>query len=115
MGSATMPSSPPSVLVVDDESSVLRVLEVTLQRQGLRVYTARGGREALAVFEKHRDEIGVVLLDVQMRGMDGPQTLAALRELDPEVRCCFMSGYAAGHSVEELRTMAVAFVFEKPF
>jgi CheY-like chemotaxis protein len=106
---------PPEILVVDDEPLLLRLLEVVLPPYGLAVRTAAGGQQALDLYRRHRDSIGVVLLDLGMPGLDGPQTLARLREIDPDVRFCFMSGYAAGYSPEELRVMGADRVIAKPF
>jgi CheY-like chemotaxis protein len=55
------------------------------------------------------------LLDVKMPGLDGRQALAALREIDPGVRCVFMTGYAAGPLAEELLALGAEQVVEKPF
>jgi CheY-like chemotaxis protein len=56
-----------------------------------------------------------VLLDVRMPGQDGPQTLAALRHVAPDVLACFMSGDMVGYQPEELREGGARFVFAKPF
>src|SRR4051794_9919088 len=81
-----------AVLVVDDEVSVRDVLRRFLEHAGFTVWAVAGGQEALELYDRHRNEIGLVLLDVRMTGLDGPRTLAALRRIDPQVRCCFMSG-----------------------
>jgi YesN/AraC family two-component response regulator len=52
---------------------------------------------------------------VKMPLMDGPQTLAALREFAPEVRCCFMSGYTEGYGREQLLALGASHFFAKPF
>jgi DNA-binding response OmpR family regulator len=63
----------------------------------------------------HHDAIDVVLLDVRMPDQDGPETLAALRELDPQVTCCFMSGDTGEYTEENLLDLGVVAVFQKPF
>ena len=105
----------PEVLVVDDEPFLLRMLELALPAHGLAVRTAAGGRQALDLYRAHRGTIGVVLLDVNMPGLDGPQTLARLREIDPGVRCCFMSGPSARYGAGQLLAMGADQVFAKPF
>jgi CheY-like chemotaxis protein len=50
-----------------------------------------------------------------MPGMDGPATLAALRTLNPLIRCCFVGGYIEGYSNEELRAPGADRCFLKPF
>jgi CheY-like chemotaxis protein len=53
-------------------------------------------------------------MDVQMPGMDGPQTLAALRQISPAVLCCFMTGHPGRYSEGELPDRGAAFI-GKPF
>src|SRR4051812_15644145 len=84
------PVAKPTVLVVDDDPWVGMMLEAVLQGQGCQVRLASGGQEALEVYRRHREAIDLVLLDVVMPGMGGCQTLAALRDINPGVRCCFM-------------------------
>jgi CheY-like chemotaxis protein len=45
------------------------------------------------LYRQKAEAIDLVLLDVKMPGMTGPQTLAALRQLNPDVRCCFTTGF----------------------
>jgi CheY-like chemotaxis protein len=105
----------PGILVVDDEPMLLDLLLLILQRQGFRVWTASSGPSALEVYRQQKDAVSVVLLDVRMPGMDGPQTLAELRKLNSSVRVCFMSGFTGGHNPEDLLALGAAAFFEKPF
>ena len=57
----------------------------------------------------------MVLLDVNMPGMDGPMTLAALRAVDPGLKCCFMSGGSIPYTLDDLVGMGVEGVLLKPF
>jgi CheY-like chemotaxis protein len=91
------------------------MLGFALPRFGLAVWLAAGGEEALRLYREHRKGIDVVLLDVQMAGMDGPQTFAALREWDPAVRVVFMTGNSGPYSVEDLLALGAACVLQKPF
>jgi CheY-like chemotaxis protein len=103
------------VLAVDDEPAVLRLLALALPPLGFAVRVAGGGREAVEVYRRHRENIDLVLLDVQMPGLDGPQTLTALQAVRPDVRCAFMSGHTGRYTAEELLAMGAAHVFLKPF
>src|SRR5438105_3921164 len=84
------------VLVVDDELGVLTMLGFALRHHGFAVRQA--GEEVVQLYQRHRGTVDVVLLDEQMPGMDGPQTFAALRNLNPEVRVVFMSGNTGDYS-----------------
>jgi CheY-like chemotaxis protein len=94
---------PPGVLVLDDEPSVRRMLQTALGLYGFRVWAAATGAEAVALFATHRGEIDVALLDVLLAGMGGPQTMAALRRLEPGLPCCLMSGGVDEPGREALR------------
>jgi CheY-like chemotaxis protein len=105
----------PSVLVVDDQPFVLQLLGLALSLQGLATRLAASGSEAIELYKRHREDIGVVLLDVQMPGLDGPQTLAALRRLDPDVRCCFMSNEPGRYTPNDLLALGAGAFLAKPF
>ena len=91
------------------------MLDSTLRHYGFVVWLATSGREAVELYREHHRSIALVLLDVQMPGMDGPATLAAIQAINPEVQCCFMSGHTGKYSAAELLNMGAAHVVPKPF
>jgi len=103
------------VLVVEDESAVLTMLDVALKFYSFTVRKAALGETAVQIYTKHAESVAVVLLDVQMPGMDGPKTLAALREINPEIGCVFMSGHLGRYTTEELLALGRVQVLAKPF
>jgi DNA-binding response OmpR family regulator len=105
----------PGVLVVDAEHMVRVMVQLALERESLDVWLASSGREAIHLYHKHRDEIDVVLLDEGITDLEWPQTLDAMRELNPKVLVCFMSGATDRHRTEELRQRGAACVVAKPF
>lgn len=106
---------PCGVLVIDDTEVVRSVLEIGLGASGFTVWSAAGGRAGVILYLAHRRAIDVVLLDVNMPGWDGPATLAAIRALDPDVPCCFMSGDMWPYTEEDLLNFGAEAVFQKPF
>ena len=102
-----------TVLVVDDEPIVLRATARMLQRLGLRVIDASGGEEALALYERHAEEIGLVVLDMGMPGMTGADVFRALRAKS-KVKVVIATGYAVERDVQELVDLG-ARVLEKPY
>src|SRR5262249_34971466 len=110
-----MQTQTPSVLVVDDDPTVRFLVNFILRSAGLEVHLAGGGREAIDLYALYRETIALVLLDVQMPGLDGPQTLAVLGGYAPQVRCCFMMGNSGGYSTEQLLGLGAVRVFTKPF
>jgi CheY-like chemotaxis protein len=103
------------VLVVDDDASIRLLLDVALRQRGFTVWKASDGEEALGLYRLHRDAIALVLLDVRMPVLDGPQTIAALRQLEPALCFCFMSGNSGDYTTEWLLKLGATCVFEKPF
>jgi CheY-like chemotaxis protein len=83
------------VLIVDDEAVVRRSIRRLLKQAGYSAYEAAGGQAALELISREPNGFDAVLLDVDMPGMDGPQTLSLLRERKPELRALFMTGHAA--------------------
>lgn len=103
------------ILVVDDESFILTAVKATLEEAGYRVVTASDGTECLSAFRQHRGDVKVVLLDMMMPGMDGPATMRALEEIDPQVRIIASSGLrTATHSANAVTDPAAAFL-QKPY
>jgi two-component system cell cycle sensor histidine kinase/response regulator CckA len=80
------------VLLVDDETPVLKVAGATLQSHGYRVVTACDGMEALEICRHRRGDIRTVILDMMMPGLDGQAAIQALRQVDPDVRIIASSG-----------------------
>jgi DNA-binding NtrC family response regulator len=84
------------VLIVEDEQSVLDMTAIMLRSKGCTVLTASGPLEALKIFEQHSDHIDLLLTDVVMPDMTGPEMAKLMRRVRPDMRIVFMSGYADG-------------------
>ncbi len=85
-------SSGSTILVIDDQEEMLSSTRSVLERDGHQVLTARGGADALALFQPGR--IHLVLVDYFMPGMDGETVVRRLRTRDPEVQILLQTGYA---------------------
>ncbi len=84
-----------TVLVVEDELSILNVVEKMLDGLGYRVLEATTPAQALARAEEHRGEIRLLVTDVIMPGMNGWDLADRLQAMDPRLKVLFMSGYTA--------------------
>ena len=82
-----------TLLLVEDEQMVRKIVASMLTRLGFTVIEARDGVEAEEIFRRRRDEIRCVLCDLSMPRMNGWQTLAALRKLAPGIPVVLASGY----------------------
>lgn len=111
---STLTHATPVVLVVDDIALIREVLRASLRCQGFQVRLAEDGREAIELYRREHDTIAIVLLDVQMPGMDGPAVLTALRAIEPAVRAFFMTGDAGRYGEDELLATGGRRVFAKP-
>jgi CheY-like chemotaxis protein len=105
----------PVILVVDDEPMIRELLRLVLQGHGFRVLVAADGREALALYRAEHSTIALVLLDIRMPSLDGPETLTALRQFDPTVCACFLTADAGTYTTGELLACGAAQVLAKPF
>ena len=111
---AAQDQRPRAILVVDDEEAILRVLSLGMQAHGFAVLLASDAPTAIELYRRNRDAIDMVLLDVRMPNGDGPETLTALREVDPYIPCCFMSGDTGKYTEEGLLKRGAMAVFRKP-
>jgi len=103
-----------TVLVVDDQADVRRVVRDILERDGYQVLDAANATEALALSERHPSRIDVLLTDVVMPGMHGPELAAELRATRPGLAVLYISGYTERPVIDHsLGDEAVAFL-QKP-
>ncbi|MBI5843101.1 MAG: PAS domain S-box protein [Deltaproteobacteria bacterium] len=81
------------VLLVEDDDLVRQLTSDLLKRLHYEVVEARNGQQALELFQQNMDDIRWVLCDLTMPGMDGWETMAALRRLSPGIPVILVSGY----------------------
>ncbi|HCE42639.1 MAG TPA: hypothetical protein DET40_03730 [Lentisphaeria bacterium] len=82
-----------TVLIVEDEPSVLRIVSSELKRNGYNIIESEGGAEALEMARKHKGRIDILLTDVIMPVMDGKELYVRLSEIHPEIKVMYMSGH----------------------
>ena len=116
----TAPVAPPRghgelILVVDDEPPIREALVRTLESYNYRCFIAEDGSDALALYFARREEIDVVLTDLAMAQMDGVQLVRNLRRVDPNVRVVVSSGHIQREVAQELQSLGVSDLIEKPY
>jgi DNA-binding NtrC family response regulator len=94
---------PPSVLLVDDEASFVETLSKRIAKRNLKVSIALSGLEALDKLKAGggASNFDVVILDVKMPGMDGLETLAAIKQKHPNMEVIMLTGHATVESAIE--------------
>ena len=102
-----------TILVAEDEEAVRELVRTVLVRLGYRVLVAADGLEAVEVAT--REQLDLLLTDVIMPGLSGPETATRVRELQPKVRILFMSGYTAGAIDRHSLLEQDAALLQKPF
>ncbi|MHA1672529.1 MAG: response regulator [Promethearchaeota archaeon] len=104
-----------TILIVDDEKNIRKSLQHQLTQLGFTVLLAQDGKEAIEVYQIHKDKIIAVILDVVMPVMDGPACFYALRSINPEVKVILMSGYAPTDQIKKMISLGVSGFLQKPF
>ena len=102
-----------TILIIDDDTSLRRVLEYNLQEAGYAVGTAASGEEGLSLF----DEVSpaLVITDMKMPGMDGMQVLKAVKERSPEALVIMITAFGTVDiAVEAMKAGAYDYI-TKPF
>ena len=80
-----------TVLFVDDEDIIIEVAEELFKELGYEVLIAKGGKEAVEIYEKNKDRIDIVVLDMIMPDMSGSVTYDRMKEIDPEIKVLLSS------------------------
>lgn len=107
--------NPERILVVDDELSLLIVMEQYLSRLGYRVVACRSGEEAWRKFEAQPAAFTMVIADITMPDMTGQELLQRMLALNPSLRILICSGYPFDLSTLPAVAQARAAYLQKPF
>ena len=82
------------ILLVDDDENVRKVIRAMLELQGYSVMAAADPDEALNIFSRYRDEIGLIIIDIILPEMNGWELAFELKQLKPGIPVLFCSGYS---------------------
>ena len=100
------------ILIVDDDKTQRDMLQGFLERQGYRILTAAGGREALRIFETQ--PVQLALLDNRMEGMNGEEVLQKMRASSPLVRAIMITAYGSVKTAVKVMQLGADDFIEKP-
>ena len=104
-----------TILVAEDEDGVRSLTREVLEKYGYRVLEAANGEEALSVSDQHDGPVDLLLSDVVMPRMGGPELAQALLQRRPAVKVLYMSGYTDQPMVRRGVVDAGVAFLQKPF
>ncbi len=103
------------VLLVDDEEMIIEVGQEILEEMGYKVFLARNGKEAVNVYQKNKDEIDMVILDMIMPDMGGGEAYDRIKEIEPKAKVLLSSGYSIEGQASEIMARGCNGFIQKPF
>lgn len=107
-------SGPPTMIVIDDDSDTLEVLEEYLKIRGLKILaTGVDGKEAVELYRKHTPD--VVILDIMMPNYDGFYALDMLRQINPNVRVIVVTADVTRETAKLLEETKPSALLYKPY
>jgi len=104
-----------TILLVDDEETVLEVSQKLLETLGYTVIPARGGKEAVELYRNHGDGIDMVILDLIMPDMGGKETYDQLKAVNSHVKVLLASGYGINGQASDILKLGGDGFIQKPF
>ena len=104
-----------TILLVDDEETILDVSRQMLESLGYQVLSANSGVQATEIYGKNRDTVDLIVLDMIMPKMDGGEVFNALKEIDSGARILLSSGYSINGQAMEIMERGCRGFIQKPF
>jgi len=104
-----------TVLVVDDEPEIRKLVGAMVTQFGYSVLTADSGDHALTVYKNHRSPIDLLITDVVAPGMSGPMLADKLSAIQPDLKVLYISGYDNTHVVQKYVVEKGHVLLAKPF
>lgn len=104
-----------TILFVDDEAGIRDIGEKFLMSLGYKVVTAGDGEEALKIYDRQKDQISIVILDMTMPKLSGRELIQKLFLMNPKIKIIVCSGYTSEALPQELLSAGVCEFIEKPY
>ena len=104
----------PTILLVDDDKTVLSVGTLMIQRSGYKVLQATSGKEAAQIFQNYKDDVCLVMLEEKLPDESGSVTCKRLKEFEPDVKVLHTSGLGKSLGDDSFDCGCEAFL-SKPF
>jgi CheY-like chemotaxis protein len=108
-------SYPRTVLLVDDDDIVRKAASRILEKMGYAVIDAENGMVALEMYKANQDRISFVVLDIIMPVLNGRETLAQMKQINPNVKTLLISAYTRDQKIDDLIQDGSTEFMSKPF
>ncbi len=114
---STKSSSKSKVLLIDDEAVVREIGSEMLEALDIPCITAENGERGICLYKEIKDEVELVMLDIEMPGITGDQVYHVLKEINPHLKILLISGYSKNHLEVNYfkRKLDEAMFMPKPF
>lgn len=103
------------ILIIDDEEMILKTASALLKRIGYTVFKAQTMEEAVSVYNDHRNDIKLIILDMILKGTSGAQVLTRLKKLNPDVKVILSSGYGMEGEIRKVMDLGCQGFIQKPY
>lgn len=104
-----------TILLVEDETLLREMAKLILVSKGYTVLTANDGEQAIEVYERHRAAISLVVTDLGLPKVNGPEVVRRLHELNPSLRILVATGFLEPEIRSQLSALGVIDVIQKPY
>jgi two-component system, cell cycle sensor histidine kinase and response regulator CckA len=104
-----------TILLVDDENTIVEVVGKALQMVGYQVLVAKKGEEAIEIYQKNNGRVALIILDMIMPGMGGQKVYDRLKEINPKVKVILASGYSIDSEASHIMDKGCNGFIQKPF
>ena len=104
-----------TLLIVEDDPLMLRLMEKILSHYRYRVFAAADGEEAIEIYRRRKEEIDVVLLDIGLPRIPGWDVLVKLKAENPHVRVVIASGFLESAMKKTMHSTGVKHFIKKPY
>jgi two-component system cell cycle sensor histidine kinase/response regulator CckA len=110
-----IPGGTETLLVVEDEEMLLELVATLLEQKGYRVLGAADGERAVEVYNRHQNEISLVITDLGLPKLDGWEVFKRVRKINPKVNVFLASGYVDRDLKQEILGSGVKGFLQKPY
>lgn len=104
-----------TILIVDDNQGVIEATSAVLESLGYKVLTAYDGLDAISVYQTNMDTISLLIIDMVMPRLGGVDAAKAIRDLNPDVKVIFSTGYDRDNDLQDTAEAGTTTIVRKPF